>query len=47
MKKDDYLKNCSLADLDKINRMDVGDSEAFDEFCKYANEHIDEFLPVE
>lgn len=41
---EDYFKNY---DSDKINKMDVGDPGAFDEFCKYANEHIDEFLPVD
>lgn len=43
--EDDFGKIVNELILQNIpNTMDVEDQEEFDKFCKYANEHINEFL---
>jgi hypothetical protein len=43
--EDDFEKIVNEVNILNVgNKMDVGDQKQFDQFCEYANEHIEEFL---
>ena len=38
------FKGKTLEELDRMNKMDVGDPEAFEKECEEMNKHIEDYL---